>query len=252
MRHRSVIVVASAPPWQVVPWVGLGALYLTTAKAVVGPEVALGAISLLLAIPIGVAKSSTACGINVMTDLAAVGRPPLTRLAGACIYALTATITAAVLGITLAGIGGIVGAGRLWPPVAVAVVVLGLMDWGIVRRAVPRIPWQVPLEWVQGKRSGPVVWGLLLGTGLTTYMPHPSYFGLLLVVTTLPIPLSAAVMAAYGAGRALPTIVAASQRHGQLLDVVRQNMWGLRLSGHLSAGAAAFVVGGALLASRLG
>ena len=239
MTHRAIRVAVVAFS------VSVGATLMWLAEPVVGTAVALFVLSIGLVVPLAVAKTATACGLNVLSDLASTGRPLSTRLSETAIFAITAMLTATSLGLLLSAAGEVVGAVDLLPAAGFVFLVAGLFELGFIRaRHTVTLPWQVPVEWVRG-RHAPVIWGLLLGTGLTTYMPHPSFFGLLAMAFVLPFPFGPALMAVYGATRTLPSMVAAVQRTDGFLARLHEEALLLRVFGHATTGAASFVLVGA-------
>lgn len=228
----------------------VGFAYMLLVGPILGTTTTILVLSLGLAAPVGFAKTATACGLNVIADLAPTGRPQVARLTGATLYAITLTATAAGLGLALSLAGSWVRGASTLPVAAAFLALLGLTELGSFgNRRVPNLPWQVPAEWVHGRSSGPVVWGALLGTGLTTYMPYATYFGVLLLALLLPPVASVALMTAYGLGRAAPTIAAASQRNDRLLRLFHDETWRLRSSGHVISGCTSLALAGALWAT---
>src|SRR5438093_11394922 len=111
---------------------------------------------------------------------------------------------------------GLVGAtlhpGRTGVALAVAVSVAAVGIDAAGRRVRPQIRFQVPESW---RRTMPLpralfLYGLLLGTGLTTYVPAATAWALLplaLVLGNVTGPL--AIGLSFAAGRALPVLVLA-------------------------------------------
>lgn len=225
----------------------VGAGYMVVARELLDFPSAVFMLSIGLVAPLGVAKTATACGLNVVADLAPAGRPAITRLSGAAAYAVTATSAAAALGLAISLVGSWTGAAALLPFAGIVLLSLGLLELGVIGhgRALT-LPWQVPAEWVRRRRFAPIVWGLLLGTGLTTYMPHPAYFGVLLMALMLPFPAGVALMAIYGVSRAVPTLLTAIQRSDGLLTRLHQDAWQLRVFGHAISGCASLALAAAI------
>ncbi len=127
-------------------------------------------------------------------------------------------IAASVLGGTLVGVsvsllGGLI---RPWLPGPLVILALallaaayGLHELGRWHLPHPERAWQVPNEWiVQRPLFGAIAFGLILGTGLFTFIPFTSFYLLLAWQALLAPPaLGAALGAAYGLARALPVLV---------------------------------------------
>jgi hypothetical protein len=204
-----------------------------------------------LATTIGLGKTTTACGLNVLSYLSGQTQPGPMRSRDAAIYVATCTFTAGVIGLGLGRLGEATGAQR-WPIAAVVVLVLaGLLELDIVRlRFVPTLRWQVPVDWVSGRRAAPVIWGVLLGSGLSTLMPFASFFGLLVFAVVAPAPAGAAVMAVYGLARAIPALGVVRFGSG-LVEELSARSWELRLTTHMAAGCLTIALGGTLVGALL-
>jgi hypothetical protein len=81
-------------------------------------------------------------------------------------------------------------------------------------------------------------------------MPYPSFYGLLLTVAVVPTHFGIAIMALYGAVRAMPALLAAANSHfagsPDLATLVR-----LRLFGHVTSGTGCLVLAGGAFALLL-
>ncbi len=201
-----------------------------------GAFVGLGLLACLLATTLALGKSTTACGLNVLAYLAPSAGSRVARIRGAVTYLAASAMTAGAIGLGLNFAGTIFGANRL---AFAAVPLLGF--FGLVELGIIRIPfvvsgrWQVPVAWVRGKRGAPLIWGILLGSGLATWMPFPTYFGLLVLSALAPFPLGAALLALYGVARAMPALGTVPVDSG-LVDRINRQMWELRLATHAAAG----------------
>lgn len=225
----------------------LGALIAINVRPVVGTQATIALLALPLALPVALAKSATACGMNALATFARPDRSAGQRLSAAYAYALTATVTAAAIGLLASIAGGLVGAARFLPVVAIIALYFGLRELGFIRLGSPvrSSMWQVPARWTHRPLFGPVVWGFFLGSGLSTQMPFPSFYALLAVVTVLPWPLGAGLMAIYGATRSIPGIGASiSRRWAGTPDVIV--MLRLRVAGHAASGIACLGLAGVL------
>src|SRR5436189_3830246 len=93
--------------------------------------------------------------------------------------------------------------------VAVVVGAAALMDLAGLRVR-PQVPFQVPERW---RRTMPLpralfLYGLLLGTGVTTFVPAAAVWALLpLCVALASVPVAVAVGLGFALGRALPVLV---------------------------------------------
>jgi cytochrome c biogenesis protein CcdA len=192
------------------------------------------AISLALAVGLG--KTTTACGLNVLGYLAGPTEPRPLRLREATAYVAASTITGGVIGAVFGGIGLLTRI-QEWPLVASLILAfLGLLELSLIRiRFIPSLRWQVPVSWVRGRKAAPLIWGVLLGSGLSTWMPFPTYFGLLVFASMSSVPGGAVVMAMYGLGRAFPAI-GVLRIGSELVDKLAARAWHLRLMTHSVAG----------------
>ena len=228
--------------------VGFGAFSLTRSTS--AEFAAVGLLAASLSISLAMSKTTTACGRNVLASLWRRNQG-LSDLGGATIYLITATITAGLIGSALGLIGGSLGSARALGLAAPVFAYLGLVELGIVRPGwIASLRWQVPSDWVRNPRTAPFVWGVCLGSGVATWMPYPSYFGLLLLVFVLPMPWGFGLMAAYGASRAAPAVIGLKWQSRFLEDLARDS-WRLRLLGHMVAGCLCFAVSGSILGSAL-
>jgi hypothetical protein len=121
-------------------------------------------------------------------------------------------------------------------------------------RVRPQIRFQVPEPW---RRTMPLpralfFYGLLLGTGLTTFVPAAAAWALLpLSVALASVPGAAAVGVSFAAGRALPVLALAAGRRDE--SSLAERPGGLRALRVLAAGSLvlALVAGEARAASRV-
>src|SRR5215468_1738396 len=141
--------------------------------------------------------------------------------------------SAAVLTV-LAAVGSVVG-GRLVLVVAVAIGAAAVVSDALGLRVRPQIHLQVPEPW---RRTMPLgralfLYGLLLGTGLTTYVPATAAWALPALCLALgSLGAALAIAAGFAVGRALPVLVLAA-RGGE--TVLAERPQGLRLLRALAA-----------------
>ena len=198
--------------------------------------------AMVAAAPLGVVKAATACGLNSLGSFTAPGRERPARLTDWTIYAVTSTLSGAALGAAL-GLAGQFIPISLNQVVALFLIYLGLRELGIARATPPLASrWQVPARWLGNPRRAAVVWGLWLGPGIATQMPHPMFYGLLSLALILPLPAGPALLGFYGACRAFPALVAAIE--GAAFErQFRSRAYEIRLAGHAVCGALAIAIG---------
>jgi hypothetical protein len=125
--------------------------------------------------------------------------------------------------------------GRLVLVVAVAIGAAAVVSDALGLRVRPQIHLQVPEPW---RRTMPLgralfLYGLLLGTGLTTYVPATAAWALPVLCLALgSLGAALAIAAGFAAGRALPVLVLAA-RGGE--TVLAERPHGLRLLRVLAA-----------------
>lgn len=223
-----------------------GALLSWALLPVIGPGLTTALLALPLVAPVAAAKTATACGMNVLASLPDFNRPTTWRLAIVLAYGGTVALTSMAVGFVISQAGGAIGFSRLLPALIPICIYLGLWDLGIVRRRPPLASsWQVPQRWVRNPVGRPLVWGVFLGSGLATQMPYPSFYGLLLLVATLPTPYGVVLMGGYGIFRALPAIPASLfQRFAGTADL--RLLVALRLLGHSMSGLGCLLLAGGL------
>jgi hypothetical protein len=83
-----------------------------------------------------------------------------------------------------------------------------LHEWNVIRLPVPQNRWQVPHSWVSGPpMRNMAVWGLILGAGILTYIPHIIFHLLYLYLGFFKAPVHGLLFGAlYGFSRALPAV----------------------------------------------
>ena len=196
--------------------------------------------------PVALAKTATACGVNALFTFSRPAMPLSSRLRVATTYATASTATAVVVGVALSAAGSALDLSRFLPLAAIVCLWAGLNELGLIgpSRMVSSL-WQVPARWVADSRTAPLVWGLFLGSGSATQMPHAAYYALLVLVLVLPFPIGIVLMCIYGLVRALPGI-AATMTPRCSAAAIGSRMLEFRLLAHVVNGVAAFALVGTL------
>ncbi len=241
LPRRSILVLVAA----VAAGVGIG--IALTALPHGRPSLAMGLMAIPLLLPVAVAKTATACGMNALGTLANLGRPVVWRLGSAAVYVGASALTASLVGLALSSLGSVLGISDFAWALVPGSLYLGLWELGVIHRRPPFASrWQVPRRWVRNTPLSPAVWGVFLGSGLATQMPYPSFYALLALVAILPVELAVLLMAAYGVARALPGVGASlTSRLAGTSDLAL--MVRFRLMGHLSSGVGCLVFSGGLV-----
>jgi hypothetical protein len=149
-------------------------------------------------------------------------------------FAAGLAVGAAAVFTALAAVGAAVG-GPFVPVVAVAIAVAAVVSDALGLRVRPQIHLQVPEPW---RRTMPLeralfLYGLLLGTGLTTFVPATAAWALPVLCLALgSLGAALAIATGFAAGRALPVLVLAA-RGGE--TVLAERPQGLRLLRVLAA-----------------
>jgi hypothetical protein len=173
------------------------------------------------------------------------------------VYVAASTLGGALVGVFTGLLGMLVyslvpGPTLAWPVILLAVFALlyALHEAYVLRLPQPERHWQVPNAWIRRwPVLGTALFGLLLGTGMLTFIPFTSYYVLLAwEAGTGSLLLATALGATYGLVRGLPAIIGGLilLRGGHPLDF---NMWLMqsvpgihRLSSALLAGVAGFLL----------
>ncbi len=229
----------------------LGIAVFALSAPVVGPAETIALLAAGLTIPVAVAKTATACGLNAIGTFSDYSRSRRSRLLDAALYAVVSTVVGGVIGFVLSVSGDYLHASRALGMAGPILIYLGYREYrgSPGGRAVLTSQWQVPAPWVRGRRA-PVIWGVFLGSGLSTWMPHPSFHGLLLLAILLPFPLGAGLLALYGAVRSTPAIAAVVSRRCASDFFVMRSLE-LRLAGHALTGFMSWATGAAASALLL-
>ena len=140
--------------------------------------------------------------------------------------------------------------GRFWLEAAVALAAVAAVSDLAGLRVRPQLPFQVPERWRQTLPLplATLLYGLLIGTGLTTYVPAAAAWALLALTLALGKLAPALVIGVcLGAGRALPVVGLAPLRENaaarRAFDRTAQRRWPLRSVRALAA--LALAAGGA-------
>jgi hypothetical protein len=199
--------------------------------------------------------------IFVIVPLGKAAKEVLHWLVQVGVYVVASTAGGALVGLALAALGSVVyqvvpGPTALWPVLIVGLLALlyGLHEAQLVRLPHPERAWQVPNAWMRRwPIRGTALFGLILGTGLFTFIPFTSYYVVLAwEAGTGSLLLGTALGAAYGLLRGLPALVG-----GTLLLLNKHpldfNMWliGHMTAWHRTAGALLLGIAGFLLGSLL-
>jgi hypothetical protein len=126
------------------------------------------------------------------------------------LFALCAILGGAATGAVLGGISD--GFDSAW--IAFAAISLGLLarDWFELRIPLPQVRLQVP-EGLKGRRpAGPIVYGLILGAGVLTFLPSAVVYIYVVALLLLATPVSGALAGAlFGASYALAVLILGSR-----------------------------------------
>jgi hypothetical protein len=195
--------------------------------------------------------------IFVIVPLGKAAKEVLNWLVQVVVYIVASTVGGALVGLAMAALGSgvymvVPGATAAWPVLVVGLLALpyGLHEAQLLRLPHPERGWQVPNAWIRRwPIRGTALFGLILGTGLFTFIPFTSYYVVLAwEAGTGSLLLGTALGAAYGLLRGLPALVG-----GTLMLLNKHpldfNMW---LIGHITAwhrttGALLLAVAGFLL-----
>ncbi|MGI8589314.1 MAG: hypothetical protein ACR2M0_16765 [Chloroflexia bacterium] len=154
--------------------------------------------------------------IFVIVPLGKAAKDVLNWLARVLVYVASSVVGGALVGATAATVGALVyalvpGPDRAWPLLLIGVPALfyGLHEARLLRLPHPERAWQVPNSWVQRRpMGGTALFGLVLGSGLFTYIPYAGFYVLLAwEAATGNIMLGGLLGATYGLARGLPVII---------------------------------------------
>lgn len=126
------------------------------------------------------------------------------------VYNGTAAVSGGVIGFLYTAIVYLLSFG-LAPEIKLSLLILVstafiLHEWNWIRLKVPQNRWQVPHTWVSGPpMRNMAVWGLILGAGIFTYIPHITFHLLYLYLGFFKDPVHGLLFGAlYGFSRAIP------------------------------------------------
>lgn len=158
------------------------------------------------------------------------------------VYIVASTLGGALAGVLFGAIGQLVGLRSFVPLLLLALLALayGLREFGVFSLPMPNHSWQVPNTWLLRNRfGGTFAFGLVLGSGLFTFIEYGSFYVLLGWEAVLSsVVLGALLGGLYGFARGLPVVIGGLTRlTGR--DPVKVNMWILNEAGrnlHLLSG----------------
>jgi len=135
--------------------------------------------------------------------------------------------------------------------VAIAAIALayGAHELSIIRLPMPQVRWQVPARWARyGKGKQVVLYGVILGADVFTFIPYAAFYVLLLIESTIGVNEGAKLGLAYGLARLCATTagIITSCRYGSALLVARK-IWGATNAFHRATGITLVIVGGFLM-----
>jgi hypothetical protein len=148
---------------------------------------------------------------------------------------------AAVVFIGLGAVGEVVG-GHAVVVAAVALAAVAVVSDALGLRVRPQVRFQVPERWrrTMPPRRALFLYGLLLGTGLTTYVPATAAWALPALSLALgDLAASVSIAAGFAAGRALPVLALAARGEE---TVLAERPGGLRLLRVLAAASLLFAL----------
>ncbi|PTX64407.1 hypothetical protein C8P63_103193 [Melghirimyces profundicolus] len=128
-------------------------------------------------------------------------------------YALSIILSGAFFGFLFTDVFFLLGV-LLPDPVKVSllsglVLLYALHELRFLKLKIPQRRWQIPGSWVS-RRNGMdmVVWGVILGAGIFTYIPHSSFYILYLFLGFFLNPLYGILLGAlYGFSRMIPSLI---------------------------------------------
>lgn len=181
----------------------------------------------------------------------------------------------ASVGATAGWVGAVIRSGLTeevvsWGILTVSVVTLayGLRELGILRMPMPQNPWQVPVQWSRrGKIAQSLLYGAVLGTEVSTFIPYATFYVLLLLEASVGPAGGAAIGFTYGLARGISVLFPVCysrlrtwRRHNTHEERVQElachidSIYGARPLAHVANGIALLAVGQLILGSvwRLG
>jgi hypothetical protein len=96
------------------------------------------------------------------------------------------------------------------PVLVPCALLLGLLDVGLIGTRVPTISGSVPRDWWErlGPTRAAMLYGVILGFGVTTLVPLASFYFLLTAAALTGPTVGALIGLAYGTARAVPVLIA--------------------------------------------
>lgn len=127
-------------------------------------------------------------------------------------FMVTSVIGGALVGVVAGALGSALGLriGEWLLPFAVTAVLLALIEIGALPVPIPTFGGSVPQSWWvrQPRVIAASAYGLVLGIGVTTFIPFASFYAVLAAYALAGVPSGALVGASYGLGRAAPVLAA--------------------------------------------
>ncbi len=134
---------------------------------------------------------------------------------------------------------------------AIVALAYSMHELGFIRLPVPQVPWQVPAQWLRyGAYGQALLYGLVLGADIFTFMPHATFYVLLLLEATLGLKGGATLGVIYGFARLTPTWAAILYAHyGRrgCVPVTTWIAWARKGLFHIANGIALAIIGEVLI-----
>lgn len=143
-------------------------------------------------------------------------------LSRSAIYTISAVFFGAVFGFLFTII--IYLFGYWFPDLIKYTLLLGLLiayvfhELGIIKLKVPQHHWQIPESWVNySPKLNMFIWGIILGPGIFTYIPHSTFYILYLYIGLFNEPIVGFIFGAvYGLSRVMPSIILSGIRNTKI------------------------------------
>jgi hypothetical protein len=137
---------------------------------------------------------------------------PLQGLASVAIHVVSSVIGGALIGSVAGWMGSSLFGGAGSIILLVTAFAGALADLDLIGRGTPTLGGSVPRSWWErfGPLAGSGLYGLVLGTGVTTLVPVMAFYVVVVGAAIVGPTLGAAVGAVYGLARGLPVIIASA------------------------------------------